>query len=476
MRRSRWSLSRCFVLSGHCVGDNQTLDELYATNLTLHLNIMQKSGLISQKLGISGHAAPNSLDSFLFLLSALIPAAYLTVRGLLGSAGILLLLTSTMILWREQSVRTQLAKIRNLRLILVSMALPTVALLIADPLRLDIHLRDFDGPSRMLLVIPIFFAFYVRKIDFSKAILLALPLGLITIFLYAIISHHEYAGNRLTVAHMNPILWGDTAMVLGFMCLFSIQPADSIAKKAYLAIGLLVGVVMSILSQSRGGWVAGGALFLLWIWLHRKAMPPFRVAAILIGCTVAFVGLYQFSGIVHYRVDTAINGVHGWMTGRDPDSPTGYRLTMWKIGLYLFLKHPLLGYGDHQLSPYLNSPYIKSFADPVSIHGIQCCGPHNEIIAQLLRSGIFGILSLAGTYFIPLYFFGKALIRSAGKNVAASQAICLIVGYFVSALTIEMLTLKVAWTFYALFMAGLMSNVEWRTQHDEPEISTSFQN
>ncbi|MHB1528277.1 MAG: O-antigen ligase family protein [Acidiferrobacteraceae bacterium] len=439
----------------------------FGIRLTLYLwftpKSMRKITSALRHLGVNDFPTQSLLDSFLFLLSALLPVGYLTIRNpdLLGIFGTLMLLASVIVLWREDSVGRNILEIKKLPLILLAMALPTVAVLIAGSLRLDFHLRAIDGPSRMLLVIPILFALYIRRIDFSRALSLALPLGLVAIFVYAI-SHHHGFGHRLTVKHMNPILWGDSSMVLGFMCLYSIRSTDSMAKRVYLLIGLVMGVLMSVLSQSRGGWVAGLALLLIWGWLHRKSIRPRWFVIDAAACVITIIGLYLVSGIVHKRIDAAFNGVYGWITGRDIQTPTGYRLTMWRIGFYLFMKHPLLGYGDHGLKPYLNDPRIRSFADPVAIHGIQCCGPHNEIIAQLLRSGIFGILSLAGTYIIPIYYFWNIRCKPGNVSVAASQAISLIIGFFVSALTIEMLTLKVAWTFYALFMAGLIANVAWQ--------------
>ncbi|MHB1951026.1 MAG: O-antigen ligase family protein [Acidiferrobacteraceae bacterium] len=425
---------------------------------------MKSSGSpVQESFGIHRLGVITFPDSLLFVLSMLIPVTYLTVRNpdLLGVLAVAMLLTSLFVLWRERSIADQIGAIDKLHLILLSLALPTVALLIVGSLRLDFYLPEFDGPSRMLLVIPVFLALYVRQIDFSKATLLALPLGLITIFVYAI-THNQGLGDRLTVKHMNPILWGDSAMVLGMMSLYSIRSTDSIIKKAYLVMGSVVGVLMSILSQSRGGWVAGCVLLLVWGWIHHKSIPTRWVVVGSISCAIAGIGLYQYSGIVHQRVDGAFSGVYGWLTGRNTQTSPGYRLTMWKIGLYLFMKHPLLGYGHGGLQSHLSSPYIRSFANPVAIHGIVCCGPHNEIIAQLLRSGIFGLLSLSGTYFIPLFYFGTVFFESGKTSVAASQALCLIIGFFVSALTIEMLTLKVAWTFYALFMVGLMSSAELR--------------
>ncbi|HUW98172.1 MAG TPA: O-antigen ligase family protein [Acidiferrobacter sp.] len=412
--------------------------------------------------GINNLALLGSLDSILFLLSALLPAAYLTIRepDLLGLLAILLLLISSIVLWREDFLGAKISKIDRLPLVLLSMTLPTAAVLIAASLRFDFHFRDIDGPSRMLLCLPMFFAFYIRKIDFSRSISVALPLALAMTFVYAL-THNGGFGDRLTVLHMNPILWGDSSMVLGFMCLYSIQSTDSVIKKAYLLAGLATGIAMSILSQSRGGWVAGIALLLFWGWLHRKSIHPWHLVIGGVACVAVAIGLYLFSGIIHQRVDEAFDGVYGYVTGRDVQSSTGYRLAMWKIGLYLFAKHPLLGYGDRGVIPYLNNPYIHTLGDAVAINGIRCCGPHNEIIAQLLRSGVFGFLSLAGTYVIPMYVFWKSYV-SGRANMASSQAMSLIIGFFVSALTIEMLTLKVAWTFYALFMAGLMATVAWR--------------
>jgi O-antigen ligase len=132
---------------------------------------------------------------------------------------------------------------------------------------------------------------------------------------------------------------------------------------------------------------------------------------------------------------------------------------MWKMTAHLFSLNPWVGYGEFSTLPVTKDPYILSFADAESIMTIQCCGPHNEIAAQTLRSGVFGISALLATYMIPMYIF----LRSK-MNQSTVMGMMLCTGVFVCGFATEMLGLKISYTFYAILTSGLIATTLWQKQ------------
>jgi O-antigen ligase len=171
------------------------------------------------------------------------------------------------------------------------------------------------------------------------------------------------------------------------------------------------------------------------------------------------VTFYFFIDSFKIRIDTAIAEVFQWQTNSQITTSTGTRLTMWKMIAHLFPQSPWIGYGEFSTLPVTKDPYILSFADAESIRIIQCCGPHNEVAAQSLRSGIFGILALLATYMIPMYIFLRSKVSQTSL-----MGMMLCTGMFICGFATEMLGLKISYTFYAILTSGLIATTLWQKQ------------
>jgi len=415
---------------------------------------MSTSGFLYRSGIIDNHCATLTDKSLLILLT-LAPFFYMTVQGTIGVTYFLMVVLAVTILWVEPESRVGITSSSDFWLILISLGLPLLSIFISETARMELQAQSFDGPSRLLLGVPIFLIIYAKRINYSKLLSLTLPMALAFTWAYAALNEAKF-GARLSVDYSNPILWGDFAIIHGFICLFSVKSTDSLLKKLYLYSGLFIGITMSMISQSRGGWVAGMLLLMIWLGTKRREVKLHQQIFFGITTVCLLILVYLFVETFHIRINQGFLEIKNWFEGKNVDTGTGIRLSMWKISLYSFMQRPWFGYGDHGLTEVLNDPYILSFASKESLSTIQGAGPHNELIAELLRSGIFGILSYAGKFLIPLYLFIKLYLKNKNDNPAAMQGICLVLGCIVCGFSVEILSLKYIYSYYALSLAALM--------------------
>jgi O-antigen ligase len=136
----------------------------------------------------------------------------------------------------------------------------------------------------------------------------------------------------------------------------------------------------------------------------------------------------------------------------------------------LFKHNPLFGYGDGNFGAYLNENWILSISSPETREIILLNGPHNEFLANLLRSGVMGGISVLGLFLFTLRFFWKNKDNEQSYQ-ASHYGIAFIICLLFCSISSEVLTMKYTATFYGLMIAGLTAQIihgHFRTKNSNP--------
>lgn len=212
---------------------------------------------------------------------------------------------------------------------------------------------------------------------------------------------------------MNAIPFGNLGLLLGALAFVAMlgRVSDASRRSVWLTglLGLagVAGLVTSLLSGTRGGWIALPLLGWLIFRTFHGILPGKRLllmfgllGALLIGA----VSLPQ-SGVLS-RVAVAVDNLQRYFQDDVKGTPEGLRLEMWKAGAVLFAEKPLLGWGEGRLQAARDKMVAEGELHPeVSLYEQL----HSEIIDTAARRGLVGLLTLAGLYGIPLLLFTRHL-------------------------------------------------------------------
>jgi O-antigen ligase len=281
-------------------------------------------------------------------------------------------------------------------------------------------------------------------------------LVLLGILIFAILGAHTY-GERLTNHYLDPIFWGNFSIILGFMSFASIQSKDHLLLKIYKFSGFVLGISMSLMSQSRAGWVAALIMALAWLALNRKELTFKKISLYVLLALIIPIVLYIFMDSFKLRIDIATIEFLQWLSNSHSISSTSTRLNMLAIGLDLVSLKPYLGYGNLKDFSSLIDTSTLSFIEKEALAMIGCCGPHNDAIGNLLKAGLFGFFAYLALYLIPFVIF------LTHKNIQASgMGVMVVIGFFIAGFFTEMLGLKISYTFYAIITSGMLATVLWQ--------------
>ena len=384
------------------------------------------------------------------------PILLLTVPGGMNGSQFLLVIISLFFLFR----RTKLLTTRLWDSYSISFALamvsPMLAVFLSEAYHGAFSAPPFDGPSRFFLAIPVFLA--LRRMDIRTITIFqyGLPLGALSALFAAMIAWPNWEANNLYF--VNSIHFGDLALMLGFLSLFSInwERPDPIPVFIFKIFSFLVAVYISVQSDARGGWVAFPILFFIW-WMSQntKNSWPKRIGAISFILLIALVG-YELIGIIQHRMDLIYKDLADFQQG-NKDTSIGIRFQLWHAACYLFAEHPVFGVGPNgfaqMMTPLSNSGMLTPTAASYGRGEV-----HNEILAKASQLGIFGLISILSVYAIPLIIFIRATRSSISQErSAAFMGICLVTGFFIFGLTVEIFNLKMTVAFYSLTVAVLLA-------------------
>lgn len=345
----------------------------------------------------------------------------------------------------------------NATVFTVAMLSGILAIFLSQAWHGDFNMRPYDAASRLLLAVPVFLA--LRSIGLRTISLLqyGFPLGAIASLIMVLLmqGNYPYSG-RASTAFMHPIYFGDLALMLGFLSIFSINwlKKDSAAIIALKIAGALAGIYVSVLSQSRGGWVAIPILLVVWLVLQKRQAIKLSYALPLI--LLALLASYFFVDIVQQRIDWIFNDIRAFSIGQ-ADTSVGQRFQLWKAALYLYGQNPLFGVGPegfaHSMEALGQSGFITAEAAQLGRGEV-----HSQILASLVGLGIPGLLSVLSIYFVPLYIFLKATDSNSNiRRTAGMMGLCLTLGFLIFGLTAELFNIKMIASFYGLTVAALLA-------------------
>lgn len=418
--------------------------------------------------GIVGNPGNRYLDSYLQIVLASSILGYLSIKGWTNISLFLLLLPALLSIkaaWDSWKSPTLVA---DLRLVILCLALPVLAILISQSLRGVWLLRAYDGPARLLLSIPLFLYFGYKRLDFARLLRLSAPIALL-LLVPVVHSHPDLIarwGNRFATPFVDPNAFGTYTLVLAAFCLLSVKPALTANPRwqVYLSlVGLTAGLYLVAGSETRGSWLTFPILLLLWLVLNRPHLGAKALAGLGSALILGLIFTLWFSPELSDRLFSSFRELLAWLDGSDPDTSTGQRLTMWRISWELFQHSPWAGYGDTGFLDYLDKPWIETISTVVARETFAGHGPHNELLANLLRSGVLGGIAALGLLFVPGCLFWRH------RNLESSQlGLALITCLLFSGISIEVLTLKYTNSFYGIVIAGLTAQT-LRAQSGTPD-------
>ncbi|WP_136067197.1 O-antigen ligase family protein [Modicisalibacter radicis] len=234
---------------------------------------------------------------------------------------------------------------------------------------------------------------------------------------------------------MNAIPFGNLALLLSALSLIAMLGRLGSSRRrarwltALLGVAACAGLVASLLSGTRGGWIALPLL----AWLVCRSFRPLLPARYL---WVAFGGLGMLMSVavslpqtgVATRLTLAVDDVQRYFLAGETSTPLGLRLEMWRGGLELFSERPIAGWGEAGLEAARDARVASGdLGRGVSDYDQL----HSDFIDTAARRGMLGVTSLVGLYGVPLLLFSRHLrsARRAWRRTLALSGVVIVAAF-----------------------------------------------
>ncbi|TNC76270.1 O-antigen ligase family protein [Janthinobacterium lividum] len=371
-----------------------------------------------------------------FLFSALA----LAVNSGYSLGALVLLLASSWLLWKRPRLNLQRRDYLILGTLLLYFAIFTANMLYhGDPA------RELDMPLRALLAVPVLLlllAYPPRPAAWWGGLAIGAIAG-------AALAFHQFDPNiaiRPQAATSNPIHYGNVSVLLGLLSLCGLEWAcaqrQRLAWIVLLLAGCLAGISGSILSGSRGGWIAMPVCLIILALQHARIHGKryfIITLALLVGLIVAAYNMPHSP--LQQRAASAVSELEKFEDTGNVDTSVGQRIEMWHSALDMSSQNILLGIGR---TGYLSQKQILVDEGKMSKAVGEYTNAHNDYLDALVKRGIIGLAALLALFLVPLTLFVRALRHgpvSARPFSLAGVILCSC--YMIFGLTTSSLTLNI---------------------------------
>lgn len=282
---------------------------------------------------------------------------------------------------------------------------------------------QWDRPAKFLLGAGCLL-FVSRTAPLPRAQFWGLLVGCIGVGAVALWQVHvegEPRASGFPTGRTNAIQWGNLALLLGTMLVLQAAALRRQLGRRVLALAAaaaLMGFNASVLSGSRGGWLAlllamPVALYLLW------RVRPKAVVKVLAGVAivVAVVGVANHA-VLSQRWEVMEQEIKEYEASRTANNSVGQRLEHWRFAWNLGLERPVLGWG---MQGYLDEKERRVAAGEYAPDIIQYLFTHNELLDVFVKTGLVGVLALLLFYAVPACMFWPTRARVAAYAAQPPQ-------------------------------------------------------
>ena len=266
------------------------------------------------------------------------------------------------------------------------------------------HTRELDRPSRFLLCLPVLFMLLKLMPPKWPILFYGVAMGAISSLGVAIYDRF-YLGLPRAQGGENAIMFGDTAMMLGFMSCAALMYFYHKKQWPWALISLIAifsGIAASFLSGSRGGWIAAPLIGGFLLWQSRDLFNKKLMMAGWFGASVFLVGVIAIPQTgIQQRVGEALTDIEKYQSG-DSYTSVGLRFDMWRSSFYLAAESPVFGEGQYGSREIRNELANQGLIHPQAAKFDHL---HNEYLTALGFHGLVGLMCLMIVYLVPLRLF-----------------------------------------------------------------------
>jgi O-antigen ligase len=308
---------------------------------------------------------------------------------------------------------------------------------------------EFQEPSRFLLVLPIFLL--VRRVGVSQqTITLGVFAGAVIAGGYGLYQKQVLGVGRASGGTSGLIAaFGDISLILGVMCVALLQPYWKRRKTWILVafVGLILGVVASLASGTKGGWMSMPVL--CWVAVDLLEKPTYRKRfAVLAAFFILALLVWFFVPFIQQRLGVMLPAIYEYfVNGVVADGSAGIRLALWHSATLIFIDNPWFGTGPGTF--YLEKlELINAGRIPNVMPGL--LGPHSQFFNGIFESGIFGPLMVYSIYGSFIWF---CRLHFQQNKALATTGVLMAVGFIDFGLVEVIWDINNAGVFYTVMMA-----------------------